>query len=468
MYRYAYDPSFFSRMLEEVAPLLRGYMEDSQREKQKVLLQKSISEIQEELGMEQLIREGGGDLSRLVTIILENSNHLWDPRYIGHQVAVPMAPAALGDLLNGAVNNPIAVYEMGPAATAIERGLISWLLDKTGWSPNGDGIMTHGGSMVNLTCLLAARASAFPGAWQKGTPPQAALIASEASHYSIARAASIIGLGSDAVFSLPVDEHCRIRVSGLEGLYHQIQATGRKVIAVVINDCVTASGTYDPIAETARFCRREGLWLHVDGAHGASVLLSPKYRYLMDGIELADSLTWDAHKMMGTSGVCGIGLFRKKEALGATFSQQCTYLYTEADRPGIDTSERTLECTKSMMALKLFFNLAVMGEKGLAEHVTTLYDNARKFYRVIEAREGFHCLCPPEANIICFSCGEDSKLQDAIRQKIVAEGDFYITRATAGGKSYLRLSVMNPLTSEEHITRLCDRIEELAMEASSR
>ncbi|MEN8257796.1 MAG: pyridoxal-dependent decarboxylase [Thermodesulfobacteriota bacterium] len=462
MHSSSYNPDYFKKTLIELIPVLVNYLESSTQEGQKVLIQKPIDHILTELNFNKHTSEGGGTLPEIITTLLGHCNHMLDPRYIGHQVAVPMMPAIFADLVNGLTNNAMPVYEMGPAATAVERGLISWFLGKTGWQANGDGVLTHGGSLANQTCLLAARARALPQAWEQGVDGSAVILASEACHYSIAKMAAILGLGTAQVIPVAADEFLRMRQDALTEICAQQKADGKKIIAVVANACVTATGLYDHLRPIGEFCRKEEIWLHVDGAHGASALVSDKYRQLLDGIELADSLTWDTHKMLGTAALCGAALFRNKESLDATFHQDGTYLFTDQEKIGMDISQRTVECTKSMMGLKLFFNLAVLGEKGMAAHIDTLYDNTRRFYKIINERAGFFCPCPPEANVLCFRYGRGSNLQDMLRQKLVEEGDFYITRATVHGKSYLRLSVMNPLTEEKHIIKLCERLEKLA------
>ncbi len=462
MHSSSYNPDYFQKTLTELIPVLGHYLESSSLAEQQVLRQKPIADILSALDFSRLLSEGGGRLPEIITTLLDHCNHMLDPRYIGHQVAVPMMPAIFADLVNGVTNNAMPVYEMGPAATAIERGLISWFLGKTGWQAGGDGVLTHGGSLANQTCLLAARAQALPQAWEHGVDGSAVILASEACHYSIAKMAAILGLGTAQVIPIGVDEFFRMRLEALKTTWAEQKARGKKIIAVVANACVTATGVYDPIRAIGEFCRQHDLWLHIDGAHGASALLSKQYRHYLDGIEHADSLTWDTHKMLGTSALCGAALFRRRECLEATFHQHGTYLFTEQQKVGMDISERTVECTKSMLGLKLFFNLAVLGEAGMADHIDSLYDNTRLFYTLINERPGFSCLCPPEANVLCFRYGTDSSLQDLLRQELVLEGDFYITRATIHGTSYLRLAVMNPLTSEEHIRQLCDHLAEMA------
>lgn len=372
-----------------------------------------------------------------------------------------MTGSAIADLLNGATNNSMPVYEMGPAATTIERKIVDWALGKTGWQAEGSGVLTHGGSLANLTCLLAARASAVPNAWATGLRGDAVILVPESSHYSNTRAGAIMGLGTQNVIPVPVDPEYRVRIEELKKIYHTQIGAGKTVIAVVANACATATGTYDDLVAIGGFCREQNVWLHVDGAHGAPALLSTKYRHLLKGIEQADSLTWDTHKMMATSSLCGMALFRQKSAMLKTFSQEATYIFNAFEKPGEDVSVNTLECTKAMLGLKLFFNLAIEGEQGLANHIETLYDLTRQFYDRISKRPGFSCFCQPDANILCFRYGTDSALQDRIRQRIVLDGNFYITRATLRGESYLRLSVMNPYTSAEVIDALCDRIIEL-------
>lgn len=460
-----YDPALFTKSVEDACALLAQHLADSLAGKGKVLVQDSIEEIAQQLDFDRTISEGGADLAKLVGVLLKNSNRLHHPSYIGHQVAVPMLGAAVADLINGATNNSMPVYEMGPAASAVERKLIGWALGKIGWQDEGSGVMTHGGSMSNLTCLLGARAAALPDAWEKGVPPGCAILVPAASHYSNSRAAAIMGLGTSGAITIPVDAEYRVQLPALEATWNEAVRSGKRVLAVVANACGTATGNYDDLRAIGRFCQEKQVWLHVDGAHGGSVAVSPRFRRLLDGIEYADSMTWDTHKMMATSALCGMALFRKKSRMLRTFSQEATYIFNAFEKPGEDISVNTLECTKAMLSLKLFFNLALVGERGMASLLETLYDNTRAFHRLISARPGFSCLCVPDSNILCFRYGEDSALQDRIRQRLVLEGDCYITRATIHGKSYLRLSVMNPYTEERHVHALCDRVEALAREA---
>ena len=277
-------------------------------------------------------RDGGLTGRRLAQFLeryLRAATRLHHPGYMAHQVAVSHPSGALASLVDGFTNNAIAIYEMGPAAAAIEFFVLNWMIQRVGWAPapyprsadpassHAGGVLTHGGSLANLTALLAARGRAAPEAWMRGTPKDLALLATQESHYSIARAAGILGLGSAAVKPLEVDSVGRIKPDRIPAALSRLADQGMRPMAVVANACSTALGLYDPLREIGEACRSAGVWLHVDGAHGASALVSTRLRGLLDGIELADSMVWDAHKLLRTPTLCAAALVRDARTLDA-------------------------------------------------------------------------------------------------------------------------------------------------------
>ncbi|MBI3855537.1 MAG: hypothetical protein HY293_07575 [Planctomycetes bacterium] len=462
-----YDAAYFRENADRIRDVIVAELESTRARAGKVLVQKPVEEILKEIDFERRVSEGNSDLAEAARAFLANCNHLRHPRYLGHQVAVPMIPSILADLLTGVANNGMAVYEMGPAGTAVEKGIVRWMLRRLAWA-EGDGILTHGGSLGNLTALLAARARILPESWDDGMPPDFVIFASDIAHYSVERAAAILGVGRKNVVKVPVDGALRMHVEALKRLFAEQTAAGREVLAVVANAGATANGAIDPLREIGRFCWDEGLWLHVDGAHAAAALVSPRTRPAVDGIELADSLVWDTHKLMGTSVLACATLFRDKASLEGTFEQHAPYLYSEGEKPGEDLSQKTFECTKAPLGLKLFFNLAAVGEAGMAAHVEQLFEQTRRYHELLSARKGFECFGPPQSNILLFRCGKDSALQDRIRQKLVLDGDFYITRAVVRREVWLRLVIQNPFTDESDIVALADRVDQVAREAESK
>jgi L-2,4-diaminobutyrate decarboxylase len=461
------DSAFFRENADKFRDLLAQELESTAARSGKVLVQKSIDEILRELDFDRLVAEGKGDLAAIARVFLDNVNHLRHPRYLGHQVAVPMIPSIFADLLAGATNNGMAVYEMGPAGSAVEKGIVRWMLRKLDWA-DGDGILTHGGSLGNLTALLAARARIVPESWNDGMPGDYVILASDIAHYSVERAAAILGLGRRNVVKVPVDGALRMHVEALKRIFKEQVDAGREVLAVVANAGATANGAIDPLREIGKFCWDEGLWLHVDGAHSAAALVSPRLRPAVDGIELADSLVWDTHKLLGTSALACATLFRDRTSLEGTFEQHAPYLYGEGEKPGEDLSQKTFECTKAPLGLKLFFNLAVIGEAGLAAHVERLFDQTRRFHSLLSSRKGFECHGPPQSNILLFRYGTDSATQDLLRRVLVLEGEFYITRTVVRREVWLRLVIQNPRTEESDIVALAERIEQVARGPESR
>jgi len=457
---------------------LQAYRHDSERGDTTALLQQKASDLAQEMRLQHWIRKGGlnhENLDQFLEPYLHHSNHLHHPGFIGHQVAVPHLGSSIADMVHGVINNPMAVYEMGPTAAVIERVVVNWMLEKIGWfagkdltdftdnADQGGGVLTHGGSLANLTALLAARAAYFPQSWQDGIADNLGVIVPAASHYSMARAISICGMGEQALCQAPVDELNVLRPEKLQQTFEQATNQGREVFMVVANSCATTTGLYDPIDEIADFCTSNKLWLHIDGAHGASALLPDNTRDLLKGITRADSVIWDAHKMLRTSALCAGVLFRKQRHMSATFSQTEDYISFGNTEYGFDAGPFTVECTKAHLGTKLFWVLAMEGEQGLAKFIEKQYSDTKEFYHLINNEPDFDCPYEPQSNILCFRyLPLPHEQQVKLRKKVLEHGNFYITSASIGKKSYLRLAVMNPLTTVETIKDLLDEIRTCA------
>jgi L-2,4-diaminobutyrate decarboxylase len=310
--------------------------------------------------------------------------------------------------------------------------------------------------------MLAARAVIDPEAWAKGVKKDLVVLAPENTHYSIARAISITGLGSEAIVPIPTNQYEVVESGKLEALIERQRDLGKEIMAVVANACATATGLYDPVDEMADVCLEKECWFHVDSPHGATALLSGKYTHLLKGIQKADSMIWDAHKMMQTSSLSTGVLFKNKKHYHGTFTQKASYLIHEKENPGYDVLPYQIECTKTAIATKLFFVLAAIGEKGMSEFIEKLYDNSRNFSQIIDSRPGFSCDIPVESNIICFRYKPDMYDQLKLREKLIKTGEFYITSTEVKGLRYLRLVVMHQGTTSKNIEALLDKIEEIS------
>ncbi|MEO0997758.1 MAG: pyridoxal-dependent decarboxylase, partial [Pseudomonadota bacterium] len=319
-----------------------------------------------------------------------------------------------------------------------------------------------GGSVANLTALLAARGALCPEAWRDGVPGRLAILAPPSSHYSVQRAAGILGLGTGAVVPLPADEWGVVRAGDIAAAADRVRDDGMRCMAIVANACATATGLHDPLRAMGEYCRSEGIWFHVDACHGATALLGRESRRFLDGIELADSVVWDTHKMMQVPTLCAAVLFRNSGSFDAAFRQEASYLAYGADRDAYDSLPRALECTKAALGLKVFMNLAWRGERALGNYVDERYAITRRFRRIALSRPGFDAPYEPESNILCLRFGDDDALQESIRRGLMVDGEFHLSSALLGGRRYLRITVMNALTDETVFTALLDAIERRA------
>jgi L-2,4-diaminobutyrate decarboxylase len=421
-------------------------------------------ELAADLDLERWIRDGGMDAGALADWLpryLDATVRLHHPGEMIHQVGVPSTGAAVSDLVHGATNNPMAKYEMGAAGATIERAVVRWMLEKAGFDPQAAGVLTHGGSLGNLTALLAARARVEPDVWRKGVRGDLALLAPASAHYSIRRAAAILGLGEDAVVELEVDELERIRPDRLPAALARCHAAGRRPLALVAVAGATSTGLHDDLRAIAAFCAEHGVWLHVDAAHGGSALLSDRHRHLLAGIERADSVVWDAHKMLRTSGLCAAVLVRHGPDLPATFRQRGDYLFYEQEDVGFDLLDRALESTKTTLGLKLFLSLAWAGERGLGAYVASRYDMARRFHDVLSREPDVTCPYVPESNIVCFRFGAGDQL--ALRDRLLAAGRMHVGATVFAGERYLRLVLMAPDTDESTLAELLHALRTASM-----
>ena len=412
--------------------------------------------------------------SRLVRIMLDRGLNLHDPRYIGHQVPAPVPLAGLFDAVGSVTNQVMAIYEMGPWATAVEQAMVQELGEAVGWAPGAfAGAVTHGGSLANLTALLTARNVALGDAWDHGLAcagPRPALLVHADAHYSVARAAGILGLGSRQIVRVGLDDRGRMDPRQLEQELASLRTERRPVVAVVACSCATPIGAFDPLEEIAEVCRRHGVWLHVDAAHGGSAVLSDRHRHLLAGLEQADSVVWDAHKMLFVPGLCAFVLYRDKNRRFDAFQQDAPYLFDPA-APGLaeyDSGVRTVECTKRAAAFGLWGVWALFGRRLFADMVDVTFALGRAFYEKLTAAEDFIPLHEPQCNIMVFrhipaelrdaSTDRVGAFQLELRRRLIESGEFYIVPAKHEGVSALRVTVINPLTTTGHLDLLMETL----------
>jgi L-2,4-diaminobutyrate decarboxylase len=412
-------------------------------------------------------------VSEFLHEVAGRSIQIHHPHYMGHQVCAPAPGAALAGLVTELLNNSMAVYEMGPAATALERWIVRRTCTALGY-PEGDGVITSGGTLATLTALLAARARQLgEESLAQGTDRRWAVMTSEETHYCVARAVQVMGWGSEGLVTVPTDEQFKIRPEMLDVRYEEACARGRKPIALVASVCSTSTGSYDDLHVAADFCRRRGLWLHADGAHGAAVAFCPELRGKIAGIERADSAILDFHKLLLTPALATVVLFRERSASWAAFHERAQYLFPENETEAWrDSGRRTYECTKLSISVKIATLWRVYGEQLFAEHLRAVHDLARDFAARLRERAPFEVAVEPESNIVCFRLrppGLEDAAVDALnaraRQRVLEDGRFYIVQTTLRGRVWLRTALMNPFTKLVHLDAMLDAVEAAAKQA---
>jgi len=431
---------------------------------------------------EQLLQQGNhvsadkrsSTFHDLLHQMLAAGQNLHHPGYIGHQVPASVPLAGLFDAVCSLTNQPMAIYEMGPWATAVEHALVRAFCSKVGWNPETScGVLTHGGSLANLTALLTARNVKFPDSWENGVPNNAVLIAHADAHYCVTRAAGILGLGTRRIIKAKLDSRRRMDPVALNESLTQAALDGQQVMAVVACACATPIGAFDPIDAIADVCEKHSVWLHVDAAHGGSVLMSQKHRVLLAGIDRADSIVWDAHKMMFVPALCTAILYRNKEHRFQTFQQDAPYLFdpSNAGMAEYDNGVRTVECTKRATGFGLWGVWSLFGESLFEDLIDRTFNRCRFLYECVRDSDDFEAFHKPDCNIFVFrhlpqhmqhaTLDEQNAFQRRIRTAVVDSGRFYIVQTTIDGMVGLRTCVMNPTTQESHVTDLLNTIRQL-------
>jgi glutamate/tyrosine decarboxylase-like PLP-dependent enzyme len=410
-------------------------------------------------------------VERVVREIIPDSNKLYHPMYMGHQVSAPLPAAIWMESVTAALNNSTAVWEMSPTGTVIEAQVVRWLCELAGFGKSSGGTLTTGGTEATFTALLAARASALPNAWQDGVGADApAIVYGEHAHYAVTRAAGELGLGMRSAIPVP-SRDWRIDVRALRERVEALIAEGRTIMAVVATAGSTATGSFDDLAAIADVCDAHGLWLHVDAAHGGSALFSAAHRHRVAGLSRARSVAWDPHKMMLLPLSAGVVLMRDERDLEAAFAQRAPYLFhgaAEGERSW-DQGTRSFMCSRRADAFKVWVALQRYGADGIGALYDRLCDTTRVLFEILKTHPDFITFHEPESNILCFrytragmSDEELDALNRAMRERYNQSGVGWITTTVLGGRRVLRVTLMNPRTDREHVERLVEGLLQIA------
>jgi len=420
-------------------------------------------------------------LSEIVDLYIRTGIQVHSPGYLGRQFSGVIPLGGVVDFVSAVVNQPSSFYEAAQLPNVAERLMADELNQFIGWDPDSFAMVTtSGGSLANLTALLAARNKAFPDFWSHGSPAgsnagsqaaegqaRPAIAVGADVHYSVSRAAGIIGIGESQIVRLPLNGDQQIRMDQVRPTLEAAEKRGLKVFCLVASAGTTSVGAFDPIGELGELARELNIWLHVDGAHGASLLVSDRLRHRLRGIEKADSLAWDAHKMMFVPAPCTLLFYRdKQDSLGA-FRQHASYVFDEEPDPytALDSGDKNFECTKRPMIMALWVLWAMHGRALFAEKIEQLCELTENLHQLLSGEPDFETVHRPEANILCFRYRPaDLRDEDVhgfqvdIRNRIKHRGRFFISKVDIDGVAALRVVVMNHRITPEHFRLLLEEI----------
>lgn len=478
----AFDPHVFVRGSEMAIAKLADHLADASVRGLKLTDPAVLSRAARALMTTESDRVVPFDEKRLAGIIdlyVATGIPVYSPGAMGRQFSGVVPLASLVDLVSAVVNQPSSFYEAGQLPNVAEHIMADELNKFIGWDPTRfTMVTTSGGSLANLTALLAARNDQYPRFWPDGaaaigTSIRPAIAVGENVHYSVTRAAGILGIGEAQIVRLPLNKDRQICMDRARPALASAERQGMRVFCLVASAGSTSTGSFDPLDELADLAREKGCWLHVDGAHGASLLVSESLRHKLAGLDRADSLTWDAHKMMFVPAPCTLLFYKDREKSVGAFRQDASYVFDE--KPDIytalDSGDKNFETTKRPMIMGLWTLWAVYGRALFAEKIEYLCDLTRDAHQVLCDAPDFETPHIPESNILCFRHRPSSlpaekvhDFQNRLRNRIKARGRFFISKVNLDGVAALRVVMMNHQTSVEHFRMLLDEVRATGQE----
>ena len=394
--------------------------------------------------------------------ILDSSIAQSRPRFLAYIGSSGLEVGAIADFLTSSYDINHAIDSK--ASTLLEEQTAKWVSEFIGYG-EAIGYFTSGGMVSNLTALATARSAALPNSRKAGNYENLAIYASSESHYSVSRVVEVLGIGTDALRLIPIDETHRMSVRELEKQIERDLVEGVIPIAIVATGGTTLTGAVDSIDKISEVARSKKIWLHVDGAYGVPAAATHRSD-LFAGIDHADSITIDAHKWLFVPKSCSLLLVKNQAMLATTFSHHEAYMPHEEEK--YNPVDLTLEYSRPLRALKLWVAFKTHGANAFKEAIEKNIELAELTYQIASERHNFRTLAnPPQLSItpIQFvdpSHSDSSDFNERLCKKILDDGRFYLSTAQIDGQTWLRPCFTNFRTTKEDVLSLFDVIEELA------
>ena len=397
-------------------------------------------------------------LAQLERDVFPNNLHVDHPRFFAFVPGPNNFVSAMADALAAGFNVFNGTWFGGSAAAALELGVVRWLCRVCGFPRDAGGLFVSGGSMANLTALVAARHARL-----NDRTEDAVVYFSDQTHSSVERALRVIGFAPEQLRKLDSDNKFKLPLASVRAAVAADRARGLQPFCVVANAGTTNTGAVDPLPALVDFAGAEQLWLHVDGAFGAAAILSQRGREILQGLERADSISLDPHKWLFQSFECGCVLVRDAALLKSAFQIKPDYL-RDVHRvvEEFNPCDYGVQLTRSFRALKVWLSLETFGVAAFREAISRGFALAELAERELRARAGWEILSPAQMATVCFRFGSDEEKQTALVEAMLRDSFALLTSTTLKGVTALRLCTINPRTTEQDIIETVKRLDQLA------
>lgn len=372
-----------------------------------------------------------------------------------------IAGAILSDIYN--INN--CGYETAPPISIIEEKLINWMGHRAGFDDKSGGVFTSGGSLSNLTGMIAARGNTLT----EDEYPIGTAYLSDQAHSSIKKGLRLIGVRKDNIRIIPSDDEFKMDCSALEAAIKEDIAHSKKPFLIVATVGTTNTGSIDPFNEIADIAAKYNTWMHVDGAFGGSILFSDIYNHLAKGIERADSLSWDTHKWSMQVYSCSCIIARDKKKLINVFTEHPEYLEDVIDSEHTDSWDLGIEMSRPARAIKLWYTVQAMGTDLLADVIDYSFLNGFVAEKELKEYDNWEITSEPMCGTITFRYAPEGLSEEAldslngeISQAIIDENYAYIVTTTVKGKRVLRMNMINCNTTTDDVKNTIAHLNEIA------
>ncbi len=406
-------------------------------------------------------------------VILPGVTHWQSPNFFAYFPANASGPAILGDLLSSGLGVQGMLWATSPACTELETHVLDWLVGMLGLPEKflstgmGGGVIQDTASSSTLCAMLAARERATNFECnRRGCDGRLVAYTSKHAHSAVEKAMKIAGLGGQNLRSIEVDENFAMRPDALGLQIEKDRGDGLVPFFVCATVGTTSSNAIDPVAKIGAICREHGLWLHVDAAMSGTAALCPEFRHINDGVELADSYSFNPHKWMFTNFDCNCFYLADRKVLIETLSVLPEFLKNKATESGavIDYRDWHIPLGRRFRSLKLWFVIRHYGVEGLQYHVRQHVALAQEFADWVRKDERFELAAPAPLNLVCFRHRGGDAVNQRMMDRLNKSGELYLTHTRLNEKLTLRLCVGQTNTTLRHVKNAWRRIQQEAGE----